>query len=826
MENELKTLVLAALLHDIGKFAQRARRPYSKEMEGEYLKNDKGKPTHWHTVYTDYFVEKDLPLPDGLEHSRSLLARVASAHHRPDEKNLLEMSVMIADCLSSGSDRIKDEVAESKGGFRESRLISIFDEIELVNHTFKPPGSAFHSLVPLEAGNENTFPRFGEPKGPEGDYKELFDQFLSELKQLNTKVAFRFFIDSLVSLLEKYTWCIPSSAYKTLSDVSLFDHAFSTAGIAQSLYLYHKADDSLPRWTDDNPKFTLLGGDLSGIQEYIFGISKSGGRGVSKIFRARSFYLQALTRSVLIEIQKRTGLLPVFRVMDSGGKFILLLPFTDKVNQDIEQLDEDVQIWFRDRFKGQLTLNLSWATRMRHQDFYLGTFRSKISEVNEAIERAKSQKLRKTLAIKGPIIEEGYEETEDGNCSLCGIHSADADSSTKYEKEEGPKISICSSCSEQIVYIGKNLPRTNFLTYGRGGKIPLFQETKLSLLETAPKHLDNIFLVETLIDSNSFARARFARHLPLITKEEMTDEKWFDLLTKEDGGFSIDVGQPKTFSMIAKKSRKERDGKLVGRELLSFLKADVDNLGLIFSLGLGERLSAARFSSLSRMLNIFFSEYLVQVIQKDYPDIYVVFAGGDDLFLIGPWWQTIFFANKLRKKFSAFCAGNPDITLSAGIFIAKPRLPMRKAADLVEESLDDAKAEIIQDRIKDSVNILDETVSWEELERLMTLGQKFDKAIEEKDRTKFSSAFLYRLLTYHKMYCEFTRPSEKQIKSGRYLSLAHYDIGRNIKSDRYDNREELEMLYDIFAVGVSERPELDKLNLPLFYAINLNRERK
>jgi CRISPR/Cas system-associated protein Cas10 (large subunit of type III CRISPR-Cas system) len=37
-----------------------------------------------------------------------------------------------------------------------------------------------------------------------------------------------------------------------------------------------------------------------------------------------------------------------------------------------------------------------------------------------------------------------------------------------------------------------------------------------------------------------------------------------------------------------------------GRSLLSFLKADVDNLGLIFSIGLGDNLSVARLASLSR----------------------------------------------------------------------------------------------------------------------------------------------------------------------------------------------------------------------------------
>jgi CRISPR-associated protein Csm1 len=62
------------------------------------------------------------------------------------------------------------------------------------------------------------------------------------------------------------------------------------------------------------------------------------------------------------------------------------------------------------------------------------------------------------------------------------------------------------------------------------------------------------------------------------------------------------------------------------------------------------------------------------------------------------------------------------------------------------------------------------------------------------------------------------------MKDGRYLSLAHYDIGRNIIKDGKNNQKEVEMLHRIFAVGVSERPELEYLNIPLFYAINLNRD--
>lgn len=821
MERDLKILVLSALLHDIGKFAQRANRPHSKEMESEYLTNYQGRPGHWHTVYSDYFIEKNLPLPPELEQFRSQIARVASAHHRPDEKSLTEMAVMVADRLSSGLDRITDEKDESKVGFRESRLLSIFDEVELLKHQFQAPGNSFHDLVPLESGDDRIFPRQGEPKGQPQDYVALFNQFLSELEKLNTGVDFKFYLDGIISILEKYTWCIPSSAYKTLPDVSLYDHSFSTASIAQALYAYHNHKDSIPKFDDSQAKFMLLGGDLSGIQDYIFRISRNSGRGVSKIFRARSFYLQALMRSILLDIQKHLNLFCVTKLMDSGGKFILLLPLIDNYQSKLSAIREKIQMWFRKKFKGLLTLNLSWDTQISQQDFHLENFQSSLDAVNTSIEESKYRKLKETFAPKGPVIDEDYDEMEGGNCALCNINSADERSSRRYEDKEKLLISICSDCCDQIVYIGTRLPRTNYLIYGDRGEIPLFNDIHLSLSENAPSNLNGIFLVETLVDSGNFSRVRLARHLPRVTKEELIDENWFNLFSQEEGNRDLEEGQPKTFNMISQKSKKEKNGKLVGRELIGFLKADVDNLGLIFSLGFGERLSAARFTSVSRMLNLFFSEYLVELVRSDFPDIYVVFAGGDDLFLIGPWWQTIRFAISLRKKLSLFCSGNPDITLSAGILIARPRLPIRKAADLVEYSLEEAKKGCDTTQIKDSVNILSETLSWQKLEELLDLGEKFDQAIEDRERTNFSMGFLYRLLDYHKMYREFIY--DNKIAFGRYLSLAHYDIGRNIQSDKKDNVAELEMLYQIFTVGAKERPELARLNIPLFYAINMNR---
>ncbi len=243
---DLKILVLSSLLHDTGKFAQRAKRPYTKELQGENLPVYNGKYSHWHALYSDYFIENDLPLPDELENLRSSIARIASIHHRPVEENLKEMCVSIADRLSSGADRLENKDDESKTGFRESRLVSIFDEIELRNHTFEPPGRYFYRLAGLDAKDDIAFPVKDAASGPASEYQTLFDKFYKELAKLNVKNGFNLYLENLISLLEQFTWAIPSSSYKTLSDIPLFDHSISTAGIAQALFLYHKSTGTVP----------------------------------------------------------------------------------------------------------------------------------------------------------------------------------------------------------------------------------------------------------------------------------------------------------------------------------------------------------------------------------------------------------------------------------------------------------------------------------------------------------------------------------------------------------------------------------------------------
>ncbi len=113
MDGEQKVVVLAGLLHDIGRFSQRAG---GGKSDNEFLMPVpvyEGKPFHWHVLYTDAFIEdKDtLPLPNDIEIEnvrdiRSFIARKAAIHHNPAD-NLLEQCITIGDRLSSGLEREK-----------------------------------------------------------------------------------------------------------------------------------------------------------------------------------------------------------------------------------------------------------------------------------------------------------------------------------------------------------------------------------------------------------------------------------------------------------------------------------------------------------------------------------------------------------------------------------------------------------------------------------------------------------------------------------------------------------------------------------------------
>jgi CRISPR-associated protein Csm1 len=150
-----------------------------------------------------------------------------------------------------------------------------------------------------------------------------------------------------------------------------------------------------------------------------------------------------------------------------------------------------------------------------------------------------------------------------------------------------------------------------------------------------------------------------------------------------------------------------------GRPMLAALKADVDRLGQVFTRGLGGHRSLARAAALSRMVDAFFTGFLPYRLASDFPHVYTVYAGGDDLLLLGPWHDVLRLARDLRKDFQGFVGGSPHVTLSAAIALFDPKTPITRAAHEAEERLDRAK-EDGRDRVHAILSTDAPALTWEE----------------------------------------------------------------------------------------------------------------
>lgn len=775
---ELQILVLASLLHDIGKFCQRAEEKTDNEnLAQEYCPHDSSyRSTHRHVLHTDWFIEHHLPLPMELEGARGKLARMAAAHHHPALDSRTELCIRKGDCLSSGNDRM---AGESGGDYKNARMESVFSQVYLRRHNLEGDPRRY-VLKALDAKDSPIFP-VSRDKAQATGYTMLYAEFLDALNALPLKMGVAHYIASVQTVLERFTWCIPSSTYKTRADISLFDHSYTTAAIAQALYCGEQPDEAL-----DRTQLLLFGGELSGIQNFIFGQGEQGDRGASKLLRARSFSLQMLTRSIWMALLERCGLTPVARIMDAGGRFILLLPDTPAVREAVNDITRAAMRHVLKHFNG--VLRVSFATQeLKACDLEMERFHAVFQRMNDRLEREKLRPFAQLLAEGfSPVIGiKSADYAEHGPCPFCGLRPARAD-------EDGEPV--CRVCSD-LKRVGRDLPDARYAVFSREKKgFELFDGLYLRLAKDLATADAQALDILSLKDRAAFSASPAAGCIPRITDDDLS--RWREekrSMPEEDG--PLKPGDPKTFDVLAEEARIRTERGFRSLPCLAACKADVDNLGMIFGIGLesgGEsRFSISRFAMLSRMMHHFFSSYLIRVIEKDFPNIYVVFAGGDDLFVLGPWSEAVCFAEKLYDAFSRFTGENPDVTLSAGVALVKSGLPMRAVKNLAEEQLEaskkreEKKNEKEGELVKNAVTLFGLTCPWQEFSPQLEKGEWLEDMCLKGNITQ---GLVRRLLGYSRQARAFAKGD---ISAGLYHSHMAYDMARNCKEMDPDDLKEL-----------------------------------
>ena len=206
---------------------------------------------------------------------------------------------------------------------------------------------------------------------------------------------------------------------------------------------------------------------------------------------------------------------------------------------------------------------------------------------------------------------------------------------------------------------------------------------------------------------------------------------------------------------------------------------------------------------------------------------YITYSGGDDLFIVGPWSQVIKLSSAINHEFRNFTCENPNITLSSGIFLCKPKFPVNRFAPLAGEVLKKSKNE---GRNRNSV--FGDTVLWEKenncpsFRELLGFGETLFTAINSKDtKNRLPTRFVYRLLELrNKRFRDETQEIDL-----RYIPELIYNIERNvsqnisIETERGIEDLKIYLKKKLFS-NLESQKLMEKIRIPSSYALLKSRK--
>ena len=751
---EYHTVVLGALLHDIGKLKQRA--------EGKRVAHER--------LGADWLRGALVPRLSFLTHEeRTDLENVVRLHH---DRDYLRSSgairaariVATADHLASG-----ERVPHSEEGDpRRDPLLSVFAQVNIGRG--QAEGTWVYPMRALSLQQDDIFPT---DSGVDVNYADLWSGLESDLLG-RAYPRIEEFITLYLAVLRKWTWCVPAAAYRHEPDVSLYDHSKMAGALAVCLMTLDESRLSeLEREPFSQRDVALLvGGDVSGIQRFLYTVSS---HGAAKSLRGRSAYLQLLSETIARFVLREIGLPPCNLIYSSGGHFYLLAPLS--AQERLDKLAEEVLQRLLDVHGGDLAVVLD-AVVLQGIDFHVekGNLPERWGELSRQLQRRKLQLFR-TLApnahakIFGPFHVGGESE----RCDVC---HEEGDGRRPIELDEGiAKCSLCRSFEELSRLIARS---SEFLVLSpRPG--PPRRELKW----------------HTILASFG-TEMRFCRAEEL--KDQVATEGVLARINKTD--VSPCEGSPvhefrflptiTPWGETGIRDLEEMASASEGATYWGALRMDVDNLGEIFQRGLGGRASLSRLATLSSMLSLFFEGYLNALCQKLDPEnkhLYLLYAGGDDLFLIGSWDKVLEAAWAIQEEFRAFTCYNPSVTLSGGMSLHHVKYPLYQAAEDAKEHLEAAKRFTHPDgHPKDAFGLWGRTLDWSTLrwlrewkERLVQLleGLETDTDDVGRERAALSRGFLHKLAAIHALW---KRNEELQRQE---VSLSEEELRKRVHYHRW-----------------------------------------
>lgn len=732
MKNERDIVYLAALLHDIGKFWQRA--DANGSLSSKILDNDtkanltsmlcpeyNNKYSHKHVLWTAQFFKEmsshlgQLVQNESSSFSTDQIMMLSAKHHKPDKNNWLQLLLQKADHYASGHDRAsidswgwkdaEEEDDKKWDSFRRIPMRSIFEGIDPDNAEKSDYTPTYHKrldTVSIEL-TDRFFPK--EPQESLPNYEKLWSEFMSEAKFIQSK-TFKVFAETILFLLEKYTSRIPSSTVH-LPDVSLYDHSKMVAAFAVALYDFSQKSQQIP--SPYEKPFALVGGDLSGIQKFIYGIIP---RGAAKNLKGRSFYLQLLVDTIVSKVLNEFNLFDANVVYASGGGFYIIVPNKGDLQEVLKNLEKEITQKLFDYHGTELYLALEFVPfgeaelyyDPQQKEAYESGKKKSIGhvwkELSDKIGEKKGQRFKYQLSndyarFFSPGNEGGNKEKDaiTGEDLKVGWKTIDNDlkvnAYTYQQIELGKKLKSTQYWIQSEQKLKHLKDEECFQLIGLEYFNYFITKEKLKELDTYLQTVDNVRVI--FFNNNEISKNKTIDFLETVQKG-INNIYGFKFYGGNDYPASNWDESPKTFEEITgivfedrEKTKRKSAPNLVR---MGVLRMDVDRLGSIFQKGFAPaKRSFSRYSTLSRSLDYFFKGYLNQIWAEnaDYKAYtQIIYSGGDDLFIVGKWDVLANMAVDINHKFREWTCGSANFTLSGGMAVVGPKYPLLKAALLSE----------------------------------------------------------------------------------------------------------------------------------------------
>lgn len=697
-------LCFGALLHDIGKVVYRGL---------------SGKGTH--SVLGAKFIEDEVaPLNASFAGlgGRKVVEQIRFHHAREMNRSTslasdsLAYITYFADNISAGMDRKNegDEAAEA----RFDKNIELRKIFNILN------GHRDDNVIKHD------------------DYNVIRETFKRQLAQ--TQIAPQE-VNSLLHVLEATVSTVPSSTNRSeLVDVSLYDHAKTTAGLALCIYDYLKENGvsnyekalfsgNASRSYYSERMFLLTSCDMSGIQDFIYTIS---GSKALKQLRARSMYLELMMEHIVDELLDRLSLNRVNVMYTGGGHAYLLLPNTQSVKASLDQFKEELKDWFIDEHGTNLYMAFASvecsAGDLSNAGEDKQRFGNLFRELSSRLSRAKAARYTAADIMSMNFGQPGHSDAG-RECRECHRSTALASNDD-----------ICETCKSLQDISADLVKKSVFAVIDDadatvlGPSLALPFDAKLVLYKRQ-SYLAEKPAVRRIYTKNWDAGVGLSTHI------------WM-------GDYTADMGHEGIASYA--------DGGItlkdeLGIRRLGVLRADVDNLGAAFSGGIpAAKASIGRTATLSRALSMFFKKRVNEILDKSHYRLQIIYSGGDDLFIVGNWSDVLYAAIDLRNSFKEF-TGNDSLTISAGIGMFDEKYPIARMASETGALEDAAKLYIEEGRngetrTKNAVALWSDkgVFSWDDMANIVEPRMReIANIFSDNDKGK---AFIYKMVTLLRNY--------------------------------------------------------------------------